>query len=145
MYLAKEDLVANLLNPEIAVLEQALEDSPEVKSYVYQQIAEFEPYITPQTIVAVILKDPLKLALQYEAAGKDVDPQELKSLYRISISLREDEAKISAEGVDKDIFTAIRMAKDELLKKLMAIQDNVESQKERNMAIHHAMQNTMIH
>jgi len=137
--------VANLLNPEIAVFEQGLEDSPEVKSYVYQQIAEFEPYITPQTIVAVILKDPLKLALQYEAEGKEFDPKDLKSLYRISISLREDDAKITAEGVDKDIFTAIRMAKDELLKKLVAIQDNVVSQQERNMAIHQAMQNTMIH
>lgn len=134
-----------LLNPEITSLEQALEDSPEVKSYVYQQIAEFEPYVTPQTVVAVMLKDPKKLVLQYEAEGKEVDLEDLKSHYRISISLREGDAKITAEGVDKDIFTAIRMAKELLLQKLVAIQDNVVSQQERNMAIHHAMQNTMIH
>lgn len=137
--------MANLLNPEISVLEQTLEDSPEVKSYVYQQIAEFAPYVTPQTVVSVVLKDPKKLALQYEAEGKKVDIEDLKSHYRISITLREADAKIAAEGVDKNIFMAIRLAKDQLLQKLMAIQDNVVSQQERNIAIHQAMQNNMIH
>ena len=141
--------MAHLLNTENAIideaLEQALEDSPEVKSYVYQQIAEFEPFVTPQTVVAVILKDPKKLALQFEAEGKEVDLADLDSHYRISISLKEGDAKITAEGLDKDIFTAIRIAKDKLMKRLAAIQDNVVSQQERNMAIHHATQNTMIH
>lgn len=137
--------MSDLLTPGLALLEIAIEDSPEVKSYVYQQIAEFQPYVTPQTVVAVILKDPTKLALQYEAEGKSFEPQELKSLYRISISLKEDKAKITAEGVDKDIFVAIRIAKSILLKKLLAIQDSLVTQQERNMEIHHALQNTMIH
>lgn len=133
--------MANLLNPAI----ELIEDSPEVKSYIYQQIMEFEPYVTPQTVVAVVAKNPKKLALQYEADGKEVDLEDLASHFRISISLKEGDAKITAEGVDKDIFTAIRLAKDHLLEKLQAIQDNVVSQQERNMAIHHALQNTMIH
>lgn len=137
--------MSDLLNPGLELLEIALEDSPEVKSYVYQQIAEFKPYVTPQTVVAVISKDPTKLALQYEAEGKKFEAEDLKSLYRISISLREGKAKIIAEGVDKDIFVAIRIAKDILLKKLAAIQDSVVTQQERNMEIHHALQNTMIH
>jgi hypothetical protein len=137
--------MSDLLTPGLALLEIAIEDSPEVKSYVYQQIAEFQPYVTPQTVVAVILKDPTKLALQYEAEGKSFEPQELKSLYRISISLKEGKAKITAEGVDKDIFVAIRIAKSLLLKKLLAIQDSLVTQQERNMEIHHALQNTMIH
>lgn len=137
--------MANLLNPEIAGLQRAIEDSPEVKSYVYQQIAEFEPFVTPQTVVSVVLKNPKGLALQFEAEGKRIDPEDLKTYFRISITLREADAKINAEGVDKDIFTAIRLAKESLIKKLMAIQDSVVSQQERNMAIHHAMQNTMIH
>lgn len=137
--------MSDLLNPGLERLEIALEDSPEVKSYVYQQIAEFHPYVTPQTVVAVILKDPAKLALQYEAEGKNFELSDLKSLYRISISLREGKAKITAEGVDKDIFAAIRKAKDILLKQLMAIQDSVVSQQERNLEIHHALQNTLLH
>ncbi|HEY8271495.1 MAG TPA: hypothetical protein VIG33_11455 [Pseudobdellovibrionaceae bacterium] len=145
--------MSDLLNPGLEQLkialeenpEVCLEDSPEVKSYVYQQIAEFQPYVTPQTVVAVILKDPTKLALQYEAEGKKFELNDLKSLYRISITLSEDRAKITAEGVDKDIFVAIRTAKDLLLKKLAAIQDSVVTQQERNLEIHQALQNTMLH
>jgi len=137
--------MANLLNPEIELLNGAIEDSPEVKSYIYQQILEFEPFVTQETVISVISKDPKRLALQYEAEGKEVDMDDLRSHFRISITLSEGEAKIAAEGVDKDIFAAIRQAKDTLLQKLVAIQDNVVSQQERNMAIHHALQNTMIH
>ncbi|MBK9324173.1 MAG: hypothetical protein IPM97_14705 [Bdellovibrionaceae bacterium] len=133
--------MANLLNPAIALTE----DSPEVKSYIYQQISEFEPYITPDTVVEVISKDPTKLALQYESEGKDFDIDDLRSHFRISISLTEGGAKIIAEGVDKDIFTAIRVAKNSLLQKLQEIQDNVVSQQEHNMAIHQALQNNLIH
>jgi ribosome-associated translation inhibitor RaiA len=133
--------MVNLLNPAI----ELNEDSPEVKSYIYQQITEFETYITPQTVISVISKDPKKLALQYEADGKEFDLEVLRSHFRISISLSEGDAKITAEGVDKNIFTAVRLAKEELLKKLIAIQEDVVSQQERNMAIHHALQNTMIH
>lgn len=137
--------MSDLLNPGLELLEIALEDSPEVKSYVYQQIAEFQPYVTPETVVAVISKDPTKLALQYEAEGKDFTMKDLKSLYRISISLKEGDAKIAAEGVDKDIFVAIRMAKDILMKRLMDIQDSVVTQQERNLEIHQALQNNLIH
>lgn len=137
--------MSDLLNPGIELVEVAIEDSPEVKSYIYQQIAEFAPYVTPQTVIAVISKDPMKLALQYEAEGRESEIEGLKSQYRISISLKEGDAKIAAEGVDKDIFSAIRIARDILLKKLIAIQDSVVTQQERNMEIHHALQNTLLH
>jgi ribosome-associated translation inhibitor RaiA len=133
--------VANLLIPAI----ELPEDSPEVKSYIYQLLSEFEPYITPETIIAVVSKDPMKLAIQYEAEGKDFDKKDLRSQFRISITLTEEEAKLSAEGLAKDIFTAIRIAKDSLLKQLQAIQDKAVSQQEHNMAIHHALQNTTLH
>jgi ribosome-associated translation inhibitor RaiA len=133
--------MANLLNPAI----ELLEDSPEVKSYIYQQISEFEPYVTPQTVIAVISKNPRRLALQYEAEGKEFDMEDLASHFRISITLTDGDAKITAEGLDKNIFAAIRFAKENLLRKLVAIQDKIVSQQERNMAIHHALQNTMIH
>lgn len=147
-----------LLNPEIKVLsEQVLdpnapksnremtEDTPEVKSYIYQMISEFEPFITPETVVSVISKDPKKLARQYEVEDKEFDMNDLKSQFRISISLKEGDAKLDAEGLDKNIFVAIRMAKESLMKKLMTIQDSVVTQQERNMAVYHALQNTLIH
>jgi len=137
--------MSDLLTTGIDLIEVAIEDSPEVKSYIYQMISEFEPYVTPQTVISVISKDPTKLTLQYEAEGKEFSIEDLKSHYRISITLKEGDAKIAAEGVDKDIYTAIRLAKDILLQKLIAIQDRIVTQQERNMEIHHALQNTMIH
>lgn len=147
-----------LLNPEIKVLSEKVldpnapksnremtEDTPEVKSYIYQMISEFEPFITPETVVSVISKDPKKLARQYEVEDKEYDMNDLKSQFRISISLKEGDAKLDAEGLDKNIFVAIRMAKESLMKKLMTIQDSVVTQQERNMAVYHALQNTLIH
>ena len=141
--------MSNLLTPAIdlveELLEPLLEDTPEVKSYIYQQLTEFEPYITPETVIEVVSKDPKKLALQFEAEGKEYDMKSLRSHYRMSITLSDGDAKVSAEGLDRDIFAAIRQAKEILLKQLIAIQDKVITQQERNMAIHQALQNTMIH
>jgi ribosome-associated translation inhibitor RaiA len=142
-----------LLNPEFKVLNESvpqpiremIEDTPEVKSYIYQMISEFEPFITPETVVSVISKDPKKLVRQYEAEDIEFDMEDLKSQFRISISLKEGDAKLRAEGLDKNIFVAIRLAKESLMKKLMTIQDSVVTQQERNMAVYQALQNTTIH
>lgn len=133
--------MSSLLNPTIAVIE----NNPEVKSYIYQQIMDFEPYVTPQTVVAVIAKDPRKLALQYEAEGKDFDMKELRKMYRIAISLTEGDTKIEAEAVDSDIFEAIKLAKENLLAKLIAIHDSVVSQQDRLIEINHFLQNPILH
>lgn len=133
--------MSSLLNPTVQLIEQ----NPEVKSYIYQQIMEFEPYVTPTTVVAVVAKNPQKLALQYEADGKDFDPEDLRKLYRIAISLQEGDTRIEAEGVHEDIFAAIKSAKENLLQKLVAIHDSVVSQQDRLVEINHFLQNPVLH
>jgi ribosome-associated translation inhibitor RaiA len=128
-------------NPTIENLEQ----NPEVKSFIYQEIAELEQYVTPQTVVAVVARDPRKLALQYETEGKEFDAKDLKKLSRISISLSESDTKIEAEGVADNVFDAIREAKTNLLKKLIAIHDSVVSQQDRLIEINHYLQNPVLH
>ncbi|KYG68589.1 hypothetical protein [Bdellovibrio bacteriovorus] len=133
--------MTTLLNPTIQLIEQ----NPEVKSFIYQQIVEFEPFVTPQTIVAVVARDPKKLAIQYETEGKDFTPEGLKKLYRIAIVLREGDTSVEAEGVHEDIFQAIKLAKDSLLKELVAIQDSVISQQDRIVEINHYLQHPVLH
>ncbi|MEN0058388.1 MAG: hypothetical protein AAGB31_06100 [Bdellovibrio sp.] len=130
-----------LLNPTI----QLIEGNPEVKSFIYQQIAEFENFVTPQTVVTVVARDPRKLALQFETEGKDFDPRQLKNLYRIAIVLNESGTSIEAEGLHEDIFQAIKLAKEQLLKELVAIQDSVISQQDRIIEINHYLQNPVLH
>lgn len=119
--------------------------SPEVKSYIYQVISEFEPFTTSETQIAVIAKDPLKLITQLEANGVDYDRTELKKMYRISITLSEDGAKVEEEGLHEDIFAAIRLAKDNMLKTLAEIQDSVVSNQDRTMQINEALSNGTVH
>lgn len=133
--------MANLVNPAVRLIE----DSPEVKAYIYQQISEFEPFVTPETVVAVISRDPRKLAIQLETEGKDIDPSKLRKMHRMAIVLREGETHIQAEGLSEDIFEAIRIAKDKLLKRLAEIQDTVISQQDRQEQINFALQNPQLH
>jgi hypothetical protein len=118
---------------------------PEVKSFIYQAISEFEPFCTPNTQVAVIAKDPLKLISHFEANGEEYDRTDLKKMYRISISLTEDGTKLEEEGLDENIFEAIRLAKDKLLKVLTEIQDHVISNQDRAMQINTVRESGNVH
>jgi hypothetical protein len=117
----------------------------EVKSYVYQTIMEFEPFTTPETIVSVTAKDPLKLISQLEANGIDYDRTELKKMNRICISLTEDGAKIEEEALHEDIFTAIRQAKDKLVVILSEMQDQAITNQDRTAQINTALSNGTVH
>ncbi|HRO68321.1 MAG TPA: hypothetical protein PL182_12200 [Pseudobdellovibrionaceae bacterium] len=122
-----------------------LETDPEVKSYIYQQLSEFEPYVSPETVVAVVSRDPRKLMLQFEAEGKETTKEELSKLFRIAIVLKEGDTQIQEEGLHENVFEAIRLAKQSLLKKLEMIQDSVISNQDRMAQINDALQNHQLH
>lgn len=117
---------------------------PDVKSYVYQAISEFTPFVTPETIVAVIAKDPTKLVKKLEEEGHEVDEEQLAKMFRISISLSEDGAKIEEEALHENIFEAIREAKDKLMKNLAEIQNSAISNSERAQQIQD-VKNSVLH
>ena len=64
-------------NPE--VLMQNL--GPEVKSFIYQTILDFEPFSTPETVISVVAKNPLELLSQVDdEAGNVTHAFDLSSL-----------------------------------------------------------------
>lgn len=128
-------------NPTIRLLES----DPEVKSFIYQQIVDFEPYVTPETVVAVVARDPRKMKIQLETEGRDVDPRKLSKMHRIAIVLTEGDTSIQEEGFHENLYDAIRMAKTSLLSKLSEIQDSVVSNSERMDQINQALANTQLH
>lgn len=119
--------------------------NPEVKAFIYQQINDLEGFVTPDTVVTVMAKDAAKLAAQYDMEGIEFDKKELKKMYRVAIILKEAGATAEAEGMDKNIFVAIRKAKDNLLHKLVEIQDSVVSQQDRNTEVHQYLHQPTIH
>ncbi|UOF00761.1 hypothetical protein [Bdellovibrio reynosensis] len=133
--------MTNLPNPTI----ELIENNPEVKSYIYQMIAEFEGFVTQQTVISVVARDPKKLAIQYETEGKEFTKEGLKKLFRIAIVLNEADASVEAEGVHEDIYQAIKLAKDNLMLKLVEIQDSVVSQQDRIIEINHYLQHHNLH
>ncbi len=118
------------------------EIEPEAKSYIYQTIQEFEPFTTPNTLVSVVAKDPLKLIPHLEANGQDVNRSEWKTKFRISITLSEDGSKIEQEAVGDTLIEAVRLAKDKLLKILNELQDKAISNQDRTVQINSILQHT---
>lgn len=125
--------------------EQLIQNDPDLKSFVYQQIAEFQPYVTPSTVAAVIAKDPQKLAMEFEVKGQGRSSSQLASLHRVAIRLKDGESTIQQEAHHENIYEAIRLAKEKLLNRLEEIHDEVVSKKDRIDEINQAMQNQTKH
>lgn len=123
---------------------ELIETSLEVKSFIHQQILDFSPFITPETLVVVIARDP-----KYLDPEDDQEPSERNSFvisnYRIAIVLKEDESSIEAEASHDDIFEAIKSAKELLILKLLEIQSEMETSQERLVAIQQAANSDQIH
>ncbi len=145
-----------------------IETDPEIKSFIYQQINEFNLFITPETLVMVIARDPKGIyqtiasaherneedesedfihdtEMNDEETFEEVDEDLKKLKFRIAIILKDGEHSIEAEAYNNDIFEAIRMAKDLLVNRLIEIQEEVESPKDRIAAIQQASDNKTIH
>ena len=100
-----------------------IETSPEVKSYIYQQLVDFQPYVTPDTMVYVIARNPSELPDGADAEEFELPDENYK--HRIAIILQEGDTSIEAEAYHDDIYYAIRLAKDSLLDRLNQIEDEV--------------------
>lgn len=104
----------------------------EVKSFIYQQLSDFSPYVTAETMVVVLSRNPKEDNPEVE--DEDLQAKYKKLKHRIAIVLEEDGAKIEAEAYHNDIYEAIKLAKTSLLNKLADIRAEVESE-ERNELI----------
>lgn len=123
-----------------------IETDPEVKSFVYQQINEFSPYVTPETNVVVLARDAEDAYADDEhVISSDFESADNHYLYRIAIVLKEEDATLEAEGFGHDIYDAINAAKEAMLQRLSELQAEVESPQDRLNAIQQATENTQVH
>lgn len=113
-----------------------IEESPEVKSFIYQQIVDFEPFLTPTSLVSVVSKNPENLISKNSRKGVR---------HQIQISIRENGVSLDEYGTSENIYEAILEAKNKLYQKLVSIQDSVISEQDRLAQIHFARAGKMIH
>lgn len=123
---------------------ELIETSLEVKSFIHQQILDFSPFITPETLVVVIARDPKYLDPEDDEEVSERNTSVISN-YRIAIVLKEDESSIEAEASHDDIFEAIKSAKELLILKLLEIQHDMESSQDRLVAIQQAANSDQIH
>lgn len=132
-----------------------LESDPEIKSYIYQQILDFNPFVTPETLVMVIARDPKAMYPSELSNEEDLDLTDYKQpeqeasaveyKYRIAVILKDGDSAIEAEAFHDDVFEAIRLAKEKLVTRLVEIQEELENPSDRIKAIQEARDNTQIH
>lgn len=119
-----------------------IETDSEVKSYIYQQVADFNPYVTPETLIMVIARDPKELHVNSTDLdinhfdeghnNEGLSHEELsKYKHRIAIVLEEDGTTLEAEAYHDDIYEAIKLAKTSLLERLMQWHDEVAQESEK--------------
>ena len=121
-----------------------LESNKEIKSYINQQILDFDPFITPSTLILVIARDP-QLRDSDQEVESDTNENQKTANHRIVIILKEDDSSIEAEAFHDDIFEAIKLAKEKLVIELLAIQNEIENSQERLMAIQQAGSSNQVH
>jgi len=123
-----------------------IETNLEIKSYIYQQILDFDPFVTPETVILVIARDPHRsepdTEIDFAEHNEDTNLESKKNLHRIAIILKEDDGSIEAEAYHEDIYEAIKLAKEKLVAELVEIQSEVESPNDRLKAIQQAAGNT---
>jgi ribosome-associated translation inhibitor RaiA len=119
-----------------------IETDSEVKSYIYQQVADFNPYVTPETLIMVIARDPKELHVNSTDLeinhfdeghnNEGLSHDELsKYKHRIAIVLEEDGVTLEAEAYHDDIYEAIKQAKTSLLERLAKWHEEVAVENEK--------------
>lgn len=124
-----------------ATTSQLIDTDKDVQAYIYQQIAEFEAFVTPETLVMVLARDPQEITEDFEADLDQVNHRQ----HRIAIVLKEGDTTIESEARHNDIFEAIKTAKEQLIQQLVEIQNEVESPQDRMKAIQQARNTDQIH
>ncbi len=113
----------------------SIEESPEVKSFIYQQIVDFEPFLSPTSLVSVISKN----------AKENSGNKKKQMRHQIQISIKEDGVSLVEVGSSENIYEAILDAKNKLYQKLVLIQDSVVSEHDRMAQIKLVQSGGVIH
>jgi hypothetical protein len=121
-----------------------LEHDPEVKSFIYQMINEFSGYVTPTTIAAVVSKDPSLSHDDDLGEHKKLNKKQLAAMLRIAVTLSDQGTQITEEGLAENVFDALKIAKDKMVKRLDLLHNEITSKHERFVQLEAAKKSTLI-
>lgn len=82
----------------------SVENDPELKAYIYQHLVDLQPYLAPESQVAVLV-------------GQDTD-EEGDPEHSLTLVATLGDYRLEAEGQDEDIYEAFLSAKRKMLQQL---------------------------
>jgi len=99
---------------------------PEVKAHIYQQLAEFEPYLLPESQMAVLVQ---KMGTKGENG------------FVVTLVISSEGGKVEGVGNGDNVYDAATQAKKAALLEFEQIQNAVISSGERELEINAIMKN----
>lgn len=120
------------------------ETTPEVKSFIFQQIQDLALFLTPKSIISVVSKNLDMEALINHEEIHNILTKPGSPFYKVIISITENSTIIEEEAISSNIFEAIVMAKTKLFNILLKIQDEVITREDREAQLIQA-KNSVIH
>lgn len=82
----------------------SVENDPELKAYIYQHLVDLQPYLAPESQVAVLVG---------QDSGDDGETE-----HALTLVATLGDYRLEAEGQDEDIYAAFMMAKSKMLHQL---------------------------
>ena len=110
-------------NANLIIEGQYLENHPEIRAYIYQQLNDLAPFMLPETQTGIMIHK-VKEEKTSEQPG-----------YVVKVFLQTGESQIAAHGEQDDLYEAIADAKTKLLSQMLEIQDEVVSAGDREAEI----------
>lgn len=92
-----------------------LQNSPELRAYLYQNINELEPHLLPNS------------SLSFSFKKIDDTAKKNAGAYKVKFVLDVNEMQIESRSIELDAFDAIRGAKETLLAQLFSIEDQLDT------------------
>lgn len=111
---------------------EAIQNDREFKAHVYQQLVDLQPFLSPDSQVAVIVN-----------IGQDDDDEfseDMESDYALTLIATLGEYRLEAQGRNSDLYEALGIAKRKMLQQLDEVFNSAIDSNERNSEIDDLMQ-----
>lgn len=115
-------------------IEHVLEEiaaAPELKAYVYQQVAELKPYLGKEALVTLSMKNHVKKNQPKNQSENQVQEGAIRLVLAVDFGAWQ----VEAEGCGDDMFAAILNAKQTLLVLLQDVVHGLSDPQERALKV----------
>ena len=111
----RQDVTTDKVSPET----RSIESDREFMAHVYQQLAELQPFLTPESKISVVVNSDNE-----DAVAKD-------GCFELMLVATMGDYRLEAEGRNADIYEALGIAKRKMLQQLDEVYGSVIDSNER--------------